>query len=161
MFHDILVSIDGSTHSDRALSEAIDLASATSARLTILAAVPSPPPLAYSPAGAAAIAGLTDELEAETEKLLHDAVARVPNSIGLTSVLSHDPIRKALLHETTEGHHDLLVMGSRGRGPVKASLLGSVSHFALEHSPIPVLVVHADDDTAAAGDPSEAAATTA
>jgi nucleotide-binding universal stress UspA family protein len=62
----------------------------------------------------------------------------------VSAVLSEQPIRVALSRQIAHGHHDLVVMGSRGRGAVRATLLGSVSHYALHHSPVPVLIVHAD-----------------
>jgi nucleotide-binding universal stress UspA family protein len=85
-----------------------------------------------------------DELEREYGELLERAVERVPASIPVTKLLTREPIRAALSHELATGRYDLLVMGSRGRGAVSASLLGSVSHYALNHSPIAVLIVHAD-----------------
>ena len=63
----------------------------------------------------------------------------------MTTILTRHPIRDALQKRIVDGCHDLLVIGSRGRGAFKASLLGSVSHHALNHSPIPVLVIHADE----------------
>jgi nucleotide-binding universal stress UspA family protein len=144
MFRNILVSFDGSAHAERALAEAIDIATSSRARLTILTAIPCPSSWAYTPASAAALQSLVPELEREAKEALEAAVASVPDSVSVTSILSREPIRKALSRELAAGRHDLLVIGSRGRGALTASLLGSVSHFALSHSPIPVLVVHAD-----------------
>ena len=149
MFRNILVAIDGSSHSDRALAEAIDLATSTNGRLTILAAVPRPPAWASTPTSAATIQALSADLEQETTEVLRDAADRVPPSIPLTKILSHEPVRQALLEAVNSGAYDVLVMGSRGRGAVSASLLGSVSHYALHHSPIPVLIIHAEDEAEA------------
>jgi nucleotide-binding universal stress UspA family protein len=145
MFRNILVSVDGSPHAERALSEAIDIATESRGRVTLLTAVSTPPPWAYNPVSAGVLQSLASELAHESEEVLRAAVERVPNSIPVTSILSHKPVRKALMCELSSGRHDLLVMGSRGRKAVQASLFGSVSHFALNHSPIPVLVIHEND----------------
>jgi nucleotide-binding universal stress UspA family protein len=144
MFRNILVSIDGSAHSDRALREAIDLAEASHGRLTILTAVPKPTTWAGSTVAATAMESLIADLEAESKQILHRAVERVPASVPVTKILTHDPIRAKLAERIASGEYDLLVMGSRGRGALSASLLGSVSHYALNHSKIPVLVLQAD-----------------
>jgi nucleotide-binding universal stress UspA family protein len=150
MFRSILVSVDGSEHAGRALAHAIELAAESRARLTILTAVPRPSSWAYAGPGAAAAGSLADELEREFARVLERAVDQVPDEIPVTKILSHDPIRAALMSELERGGHDLLVMGSRGRGAVSSSVLGSVSHHALHHSPVPVLIVHAPDDAPAA-----------
>jgi nucleotide-binding universal stress UspA family protein len=111
-----------------------------------LTAVPSTRSWVYTPAGAAALESLAADLEQESQDFLRHAVDRVPAEIPVTQVLTHEPIRKALMEQISEGCHDLLAMGSRGRGAVTASLLGSVSHYALNHSRIPVLVVHAPEE---------------
>jgi nucleotide-binding universal stress UspA family protein len=145
MFRNILVAVDGSRHSEQALREAIDLASASNGRLTVLTSIPRPPAWANTPATVAAAEPLAAELERESTGIMHNAIERVPESLPVTKLLTHEPIRTAIIHRIREGHHDLLVMGSRGRGAISASLLGSVSHYALNHSPIPVLIVHAQD----------------
>jgi nucleotide-binding universal stress UspA family protein len=80
----------------------------------------------------------------QADQVIRQARDRVPADLPVTTVLSEQPIRLALIRQIKEGDHDLVVMGSRGRGAVRAALLGSVSHFALHHSPVPVLIVHAE-----------------
>jgi nucleotide-binding universal stress UspA family protein len=146
MFQRILVAIDGSPAADQALTQAIDLAEAEHARLTLLSAVVAPPPAAYFGGGAGVAATLARDAETETDTVLRDAVQRVPDGVSLSTVQSRDPVRPALIHEITNGRHDLVVMGSRGRGALRSAVLGSVSHYVLHHSPVPVLIVHADPE---------------
>ena len=157
MFRNILVCVDGSAHAERALSEAIDLATAERSRLTILTAIPRPPYWACNPVTAAGLEPPAKDLANEAKAVLRAAVDRVPEEIPLTKILTHEPIREALMARIKSGEHDLVVMGSRGRGALTASLLGSVSHYALNHSEVPVLIVHAENEAPGwAGTGSEA-----
>ena len=161
MFRNILVCVDGSAHAERALSEAIDLATAECSRLTILTAIPRPPYWACNPVTAAGIEPLANDLAAEAKATLKAAVDRVPASTPVTKILTREPIRDALMARIKSGEHDLVVMGSRGRGALTSSLLGSVSHYALNHSQVPVLIVHTEDEVPqrqSAGDAEAASA---
>jgi nucleotide-binding universal stress UspA family protein len=72
---------------------------------------------------------------------------RAPDDLPVATVLSDEPIRTAVIRQIKAGRHDLVVMGSHGRGAVRATLLGSVSHYVLHHSPVPLLIVHAERAT--------------
>jgi nucleotide-binding universal stress UspA family protein len=146
MFRNILVSVDGSPHSLQALAEAIDVTTTNRARLTILTAVPKPPGWICLPMSACASEELRADFEHESSEILDRAVDAVPKDVPVTKILTHEPIRDALLHRTESGDYDLLVMGSRGRGALTASLLGSVSHHVLNHCKIPVLIVHDESE---------------
>ncbi len=149
MFHNILVCVDGSAHADRALTEAIDIAEAQRSRLTLLTSQSAPAYWATTPLTASGMEPLAVEYAREAEKSLRKAVDRIPGSIPVTTVLSPDPIRDALMEQIRTGRFDLVVLGSRGRGALSASLMGSVSHYALNHSRVPMLIVHADKDDCA------------
>ena len=141
-FRSILVAVDGSRHSEVALTHAIELARDGNARLTILTAVTSPPGAALT--GPAAAAAAASALEHDFDEVLRAAVRRVPDDLPVTTVLAHGPPAQAILREADRGGHDLIVMGSRGLGLARA-LLGSVSHRVLRHAPPgAVLIVHAE-----------------
>jgi nucleotide-binding universal stress UspA family protein len=141
MFHNILVAVDGSRHADQALTHAIDLAESEHTRLTLMTAIAELPATTYLAAGAV-IPNLIEDARAEGEAILRRARELVPDDLPVTTVLTDRPIRIAMMRQIKDGHHDLVVMGSRGRGAVRSTLLGSVSHYILHHSPVPVLIVH-------------------
>ena len=143
MFHNILVAVDGSPHAYQALAQAVDLAESEHTRLTVMTALPRiAGPGCLVPG--APIGELIAGAHAQAEAVLRNARDRIPDHLPVTMMQTEQPIRTALIRQITDGHHDLLVMGSRGRGAVRSTLLGSVSHYVLHHSPVPVLIVHAD-----------------
>ena len=148
MFRSILVPIDGSPHAARALAEAADLARSSNATLSVMSSVPDQSGWLL---GGAAYAGGVDfeALAAETEheysEMLDHAVESLPGGISVTKLLAHGRPGERILAQAKEGSHDLVVMGSRGRGEVRSLLLGSVSHEVLNASRAAVLIVHADE----------------
>ena len=134
MFHRILVACDGSPHAQGALADAIGLAQAHRARLTLIAVAPVP-------------------------ALWVGAAGELPVDLGGAEapVLKRGPAAAAILAAAGEHQQHLIVMGSRGRGELRSLLLGSVSHAVLRSSPVPVLVSRRVPDPGdAATQPSDA-----
>jgi hypothetical protein len=73
--------------------------------------------------------------------LLRDAAGTVPADISVTTVLARGPAGAAITDHAHRGHHDLVVMGSRGRGRLRSPALGSVSRRVLAEAGVPVLIV--------------------
>jgi nucleotide-binding universal stress UspA family protein len=147
VFRNILVAIDGSRHAARALAEAIDLAERNNARLAIITCVPDPSSWllgggAYG--GGVNYAALREETDREYRDLLERAIGEVPQEIPVTKRLVHGRPGDRILEQMREGSHDLVVMGSRGRGNMRSMVLGSVSHQVLNAGPAAVLIVHTE-----------------
>lgn len=138
MFRSILVALDGSAAAAEALEQAIDLARAEGARLTLIS-VAAPP--RWRPAGPFVPPYPTDvQLEEEAREILDRAEERVPDDMPHASVLRSGLAAKEILKRIDCAGHDLVVMGSRGLGPAASLLLGSVSRSVAAHSPVPVLI---------------------
>jgi len=140
VFRNILVALDGSETSQRALAEAVELAESVNARLTIISIVPPIPGYAYR--AGIDLEALGSEAEAETERLLRDALEQVPDDLPVTTVLKHGHAGEEIVNQIETGDHDLIVMGSRGLGRVTSNLFGSVGGHVHFHTHIPMLIVH-------------------
>jgi nucleotide-binding universal stress UspA family protein len=137
MFKSILVAWDGSEHAKRALAQAVDLARTQDARLTLLTVAA---PLHVWPGYVPPISEA--DLISAAETTLAEGEALVPEGIAVSGRTAAGDAGAELLKRAGAADHDLIVMGSRGRGAVRSAFLGSVSHFVLNHTTIPVLIVH-------------------
>ncbi len=135
----IVVGIDGSENSRRALDWALDEARRRQAELDVVHVwFRYPPTMPYVPPSVddsqtleAAAVALLDRVVDEADQ--HD----LPTPIVPILV---DGSAAHMLVETAKGA-DLLVVGSRGRGGFAGLLLGSVSQQVVQHAPCPVVVV--------------------
>jgi nucleotide-binding universal stress UspA family protein len=149
LFHSILVGVDGSAHAQRAVREAADIALAEKAALTLISAYSSIMPWpAMVPAGLTqqTIDEFTAAARGEAQSVLDAAEALVPAGVSVRALTADGAAGDAILDELKTGQHDLVVVGSRGRGDVASILLGSVSHRVVHESRVPVLIVHVGTD---------------
>jgi lipoyl-dependent peroxiredoxin len=142
MFRSVLVAVDGSDAAAKALEEAIDLARAEGARLTLIS-VAAPPRWVFAGGPIVVPLPVDEVLERDAQAVVERAKALVPEDIPVSTVVRRGPAAEAILKRVETGEHDLVVMGSRGLGPAGALILGSVSRSVLSHSPVPVLIARA------------------
>lgn len=148
MFRRILVAFDGSAHAKQALKDAAELAQLSGGELTVLSV--SPPLTAWAFGGGIAPPLNVNEIQAGIEGAyrdgLDDAIAALPEGVGATAKLLTGRPAEEIVNEVGAGEHDLVVIGSRGRGEVRSLFLGSVSLQVSQACPVPVLIVHAEAD---------------
>ena len=128
-----------------ALRVAAALARAGSSRLRAITVL-DPKRAAEQSGAMAALHGDIDPAEgpAARHRLEHEAELRAAvDGLGddvdsEVDILANDPVEGLL---AAARHVDLLVMGSRGHGPVRAAILGSVSHSVSRQAPCPVVIL--------------------
>jgi nucleotide-binding universal stress UspA family protein len=139
MFLSILVALDGSPSSWRALEHAVDLARAGNAKLSLITVAP---PLS----GYVTLAGVSQEtMQAELDKwaadILDEAVRTFPDDVIAHRVQRSGHPGPEIVRELERGDYDLIVLGTRGRGRAQEGLLGSVNGYLHFHSRVPLLSV--------------------
>lgn len=137
----VVVGVDGSPTSNRAIGFAFDFAARHGCGLVAVHAF-SDTPLEAGRLDRRAIGNERVTVDRAASELLSaslaDHVRRYPD-VPVRQVSSVDRPARALV-DAAEGA-DLLVVGSRGRGPIRRRLLGSVSHAVVHCAPCPVAVV--------------------
>ena len=133
----ILVATDGSENSRAALEEAVELAAAADAKLTIVYVRHGPLPVLGDPVYQRS---LSAELGHANEVLAIAAgLARTAGVEAEGEVLEGDPAKR-IVELARARDAELIVVGSRGLGALSGTLLGSVSRDVLHHADRPVLV---------------------
>jgi nucleotide-binding universal stress UspA family protein len=143
MYKHLLIAVDGSELSDKAMGHGAGLAKALGAKVTIVHVTP---PWSSIAVGEIAVMFPPEEYEsnmAEAAKQLLARMTKAADAAGVSASVLHvvDPHPdRAILATADEKGCDLLVMGSHGRRGIAGLLLGSVTARTLTLSKIPVLV---------------------
>ena len=135
----ILIATDGSDSGREALDYGLDLARSSHATATVVYVRRAPRPIVGDPFYQRE---LTEGLHRADDALA--AAARTAGEFGVQAeleILEGDPATQ-IIEFARARHVDLIVLGSRNRGPLVSALLGSVSKDVVAHADRPVLVAH-------------------
>lgn len=143
-FNRIVVGIDGSAGANRAAQWAINLARRTGAEIV---AVHIGQPIVKDAAAFGFVAPVAlpdwqDEVRGlfQQEWCLPLRKAGVP----FRTVFEEGSAGPRLVEVAEREGAGLIVTGTRGLGPIREVILGSVSHYVVQHSDVPVVVVPPD-----------------
>ena len=138
MFTKILVAIDGSPASEKALAAAVDLAVNYRAELTALGVVEVPE-----------VVGMIDEVDEIRQgteaylRKINEAAVNYAHSRGvvLRSVLVRGHAAEAIVKYAESEGVNLTIVGQHGHSRIARFLLGSTSDRVSEHSSCTVMIV--------------------
>ncbi len=144
----VLVAYDGSSTSRYALEHSLPMLQAQKAELLLLTVIPEMELMVLPPGGDAqppwssgAAQDLEHQLKETSARALEEA-AQLAEAAGLrytTQAMFGSP-RLSICHVADSEKVDLIVMGSRGLGPVKRLLLGSVGDYVVHHAHCSVFI---------------------
>jgi len=138
MQHSIICGVDGSQASRSAAQVAARLARTLDLRLVLARATDDRPSFPY---GDARLSELQRRRAIQDAgQLVEGIVAALPRAAPETRLVSGEPV-ETLTAMCRDEAADLLIVGSRGRGPLAAALLGSVSARLASSAECPVVVV--------------------
>ena len=132
MIKNILVPVDGSVHSKKALEFACELAKMFESELRLLHVVQ--PPVSTQTMVVCGSAVTTEVSREDLEEIGHnmiEAALQITSNHDCTKVetqVEAGPPAQHILDAAKKHHVDLIVMGSRGLSDIAGLLLGSVSH---------------------------------
>jgi nucleotide-binding universal stress UspA family protein len=139
----IVVGVDGSENSERALAWAIDDAKLRGAKLCVVTAWHVAGYAHVAPGFVPILGSPIDEPVEETARKIAETAAKRARDAGIdTEVVVRDAQPADMLVESAKRlRAQLLVVGSRGLGGFGGLLLGSVGQQVAHHAPCPVVIV--------------------
>jgi nucleotide-binding universal stress UspA family protein len=144
MYKHILLPTDGSPLSDIAVSNGLQFAKATNARVTgfyVMVQRPLQSFEEFAPVDAQAPAH--DEISRQEAQQYLKAVADRARALGVpceTCSVPHTSPHQAIIKTAIDKGCDLIIMASHGRKGVTGELVGSETARVITHCKIPVLV---------------------
>lgn len=144
IYQKILVTTDFSPRSVAGLREAVQLAERLGSSLTLLHVVEDDLPPILGVVGEKEIQKILEEHREAAEGHLQGFGAEHLEGVRIDRVAVVGLPSRTIVSYAREHGHDLIVMASRGHGPLAQLLLGATTERVLHHSPCPVLVVRAE-----------------
>jgi nucleotide-binding universal stress UspA family protein len=137
LFENLLVPVDGSNASLKALNSAIEISQMSGAQITVLHVIP-----AVEESSKSRITAFEKQLEKQGQDILDDAasIAKKQKVKFKTSLLKDSP-GHAIIRLAKKGKFDHIVMSTTGTGSAHDDMLGSVSNYVVHKSEIPVYLI--------------------
>lgn len=154
LFEKILVPVDGSEHSTKALEKATQIAKKFGGEITLIhvysASVPPiilPEPTTISTPGipiltAAEVSRVVEAARESGDRILREGEKKAKaEGVQVEKKLVEGHAVQEIVKMAKEDNFDLIIIGARGISHIKEMFLGSVTDGVIHHANCPVLVI--------------------